>query len=414
MKGFYKSSSQTLLHKSSFLLSYQSQRYIRYLNAFHFTISSSINANTNNTNTSSIISDNKYQNHEKWKNIIKQKYFIREFHSGKFKDNNNNNDDNEKNDNKNHFLVRNLGAAGSALLIFSGKTKYIFAALKLTKLSTLSSMLLSSVAYGLVYGWSFGIGIVSLIFIHESGHALAMKYYGVKYSPMVFVPFLGAAVAMKSEPKSAYDEAMIALAGPVLGSIGAIICGYGGYVLNNELLYTLSYFGFMINLMNLIPIGSLDGGRIAGALSKWLLLAGLGIAGFSVYNGIINHPLWMLIFLAGGWTTFQRFYNPLDYTMYYAISSTQKFRIAFGYFGLIILLILALEYSRKKLKSPSQIVHEKQIKGENININEKYHDLFNATNYEENYNNNELEQFHKDEFFSSYNNNNNNNNKRNF
>lgn len=35
---------------------------------------------------------------------------------------------------------------------------------------------------------------------------------------MVFVPFLGAAVAMKSNPVSIYNDAKIALAGPYAGT----------------------------------------------------------------------------------------------------------------------------------------------------------------------------------------------------
>ena len=49
---------------------------------------------------------------------------------------------------------------------------------------------------------------------------------------------------------------------------------------DSQLLLALSDFGFMINLFNLMPLGSMDGGRIAGALSPWMNVAGLGIGRF--------------------------------------------------------------------------------------------------------------------------------------
>ena len=53
-----------------------------------------------------------------------------------------------------------------------------------------------------------------------------MKYLGIPFSPMVFIPFMGAAVAMRQRPKDAYEEALVAFGGPVLGSIGAL--GFAG------------------------------------------------------------------------------------------------------------------------------------------------------------------------------------------
>ena len=61
------------------------------------------------------------------------------------------------------------------------------------------------------------LGMVGLIFFHECGHAIVMHRYGVPFSPMVFIPFMGAVIAMQEAPKSAYEEGIIALGGPVLG-----------------------------------------------------------------------------------------------------------------------------------------------------------------------------------------------------
>ena len=55
----------------------------------------------------------------------------------------------------------------------------------------------------------------------------------------------------------------------------------------------------MLNLFNLLPIGSMDGGRIAGAISPYMQLAGLGAGGALIYAGVVHHPIFYLIMLAG-------------------------------------------------------------------------------------------------------------------
>ena len=116
-----------------------------------------------------------------------------------------------------------------------GKAKYILAAVKLAKFAPLASMLVSSFAYSFFYGWPFAVGMVGLIAVHESGHALAMRYYGVPFSPMVFIPFMGAVISMKDQPKNVLDEAVIALAGPLVGSAGAGLLAVTGAMTGSQL-----------------------------------------------------------------------------------------------------------------------------------------------------------------------------------
>ena len=86
-----------------------------------------------------------------------------------------------------------LLVAGAILLKF-GKVGLLL----LTKakfLTTSASMLVSVAAYALIWGWKFAAGFVGLLFIHEMGHYIQLRREGVKPSGMVFIPFLGAAVA---------------------------------------------------------------------------------------------------------------------------------------------------------------------------------------------------------------------------
>ena len=82
-------------------------------------------------------------------------------------------------------------------------------------------MLVSVGAYTLLWGWQFAALFVLLLFVHELGHAIWLRAEGVKAGLPIFVPFLGAVIAMKEMPRNAWVEAKVGLAGPILGSAGA-------------------------------------------------------------------------------------------------------------------------------------------------------------------------------------------------
>jgi hypothetical protein len=56
----------------------------------------------------------------------------------------------------------------------------------------------------------------------------------VPFSPMVFIPFVGAVIAQKEPSRSAWEDAVIALAGPGLGTLGAAAVGVAGYATNTQ------------------------------------------------------------------------------------------------------------------------------------------------------------------------------------
>src|SRR5918912_214511 len=116
-------------------------------------------------------------------------------------------------------LTAPLGAAALALLKLGAKLKALLLLLpKLKLLTTSGTMLVSVAAYSLIWGWAFAAGFVVLLFVHEMGHVLQLRREGIKASAPVFVPFLGAFVAMKQLAGNALAEARVGLAGPVLGS----------------------------------------------------------------------------------------------------------------------------------------------------------------------------------------------------
>ena len=153
-------------------------------------------------------------------------------------------------------IAQGVGMLGAASVLF-GKTKYLVAALKLTKFASLGSMLLSVGAYSMFFGLPYAAGMVGLIFVHEAGHAIVMHQRGIPFSPMVFLPFMGAVIATKQLPRDAWEDAVVGYGGPALGSLGAGAVAVAAHMTDSQLLYALADFGFMINLFNLLPIGSM-------------------------------------------------------------------------------------------------------------------------------------------------------------
>jgi len=142
------------------------------------------------------------------------------------------------------------------------------------KLGSLAKFGLLFVAFGgytLIWGWRFALGVVLLIFVHELGHYLEAAREGLDPSWPVFVPFLGAYV--KHTRGNPWQTARVAIAGPILGGVAALVCFAIGQAQNSDLLTALGYFGFVLNLINLIPVGILDGGSVWRS-TRWLWRGG--------------------------------------------------------------------------------------------------------------------------------------------
>lgn len=123
--------------------------------------------------------------------------------------------------------------------------------------------------YALIWGWRFAIGFVALILVHELGHYVEARRQGLHPALPVFVPFLGAYVALKNVPFDPWRNALVSLAGPVAGGLGSAAVFAVGEARDSRFLLALAYVGFFLNLINMIPVGFLDGGHV---LRAWQVL----------------------------------------------------------------------------------------------------------------------------------------------
>jgi Zn-dependent protease len=244
-------------------------------------------------------------------------------------------------------LLGRLVAPLVAIVAFFGKFKLVLIALTKVKfLVTSGSMLVSIVAYASIWGWRFGVGFVLLLLVHEYGHVIQLKREGVKdVSAPVFIPFLGALIWAKSLGGNAAAEARVGLAGPILGSIGALACVGLYAATGNELFQALAFTGFFLNLFNLLPVSPLDGGRAAAALSPWVWL--LGVFGMVVLVLTVPNPIIILIALVAIYETYRRFkqFRSGDEAVrkYYSIERRDRIVIGATYLVLIVALVVAMD-----------------------------------------------------------------------
>src|SRR5437660_12868182 len=79
-----------------------------------------------------------------------------------------------------------VGVIGVVILKFIGKIKFILPIL----LKTGGSMVLMVGVYASIWGWKWAAGFVMLLLLHECGHLLSAKKFGLSVSTLRFIHFI--------------------------------------------------------------------------------------------------------------------------------------------------------------------------------------------------------------------------------
>lgn len=169
---------------------------------------------------------------------------------------------------------------------------------------------------GAVDGVILVLLVFSIVVLHELGHALMARRFGIKTRDITLLP-IGGVASLERMPEDPRQELLVAIAGPlvnfVLAAILAVVAVLLGKPLTFEpavesipLITQLVWINLALGLFNLLPAFPMDGGRILRALLALRLsdiratriAAGLG-QGMALLLGIVGlfiNPV--LVFIA--------------------------------------------------------------------------------------------------------------------
>ncbi len=263
---------------------------------------------------------------------------------------------------------------GVLLAKFGAKLAFLVPILKFVvpALKTVGSMLIYIWVYTYRFGWQFAVGFALLILVHECGHLVAAKRFGLRVSAPIFIPFMGAHILLKQQPANAWVEAVIGIAGPLFGTMAAVVPYFLFVSTGDPFWGALAYTGFFINLFNLAPIGFLDGGRIVTALSPWLWIVGYAVMlSFTAWcwqresdwESFLSHNFLLLLILGLGLPRLFSLFRTRTESerRYYSIPTHQRWQMGAAYFGLLALLVLGMRISRVEAESEPMPVRTKTV-----------------------------------------------------
>jgi Zn-dependent protease len=128
----------------------------------------------------------------------------------------------------------------------------------------------------------FSLVIFGCVVLHELGHALAARRYGINTRDIILLP-IGGVARLEDIPKKPIEEFVIAIAGPLVNVAIAMVLGVGLWFLREEqldmvgdqnvafnywqnFLPAVFYLNVVLPIFNMIPAFPMDGGRVLRAL----------------------------------------------------------------------------------------------------------------------------------------------------
>lgn len=177
--------------------------------------------------------------------------------------------------------------------------------------------------YSRHYRWedvATGLGVTGLLFgfiiLHELGHTLTARHFGIRTRDIILLP-IGGVARMQRMPARPVQELLVAGAGPAINLVLALACflmlyARGGAAalpdppsVRGDVLAWLAWINLTLGLFNLLPAFPMDGGRVLRALLALRLdylratdiaaAIGRGFAATLVFVGLLDNPLLVLV-----------------------------------------------------------------------------------------------------------------------
>lgn len=118
-----------------------------------------------------------------------------------------------------------------------------------------------------VMGVVFLVGVFASVLLHEFGHALTARRFGIRTRRIVLWP-MGGVAQLEGDPRTPRQELLIALAGPAVNFVlaaGLFVITHVFSVGGLGLLHALMIANLTLGAFNLLPAFPMDGGRVLRA-----------------------------------------------------------------------------------------------------------------------------------------------------
>ncbi len=202
-----------------------------------------------------------------------------------------------------------IGALGALLLKFKWAALIILSKGKLLLLGLANLKTILSIAaflgvYWALYGWWFALGFVASIALHEMGHYITVRHYGLQAEAPVFIPGLGAYVKWQGSNVDPVVRARISLAGPLFGFFAAVSAFLLFRITGHGVWLAVAHTGAWLNLLNLIPVFIFDGASAMNALGRQERLATIAVS-LAAWV-LLQETLFLFVAIGAGYRLYKR------------------------------------------------------------------------------------------------------------
>ena len=179
------------------------------------------------------------------------------------------------------------------------------------------SYLICFAVYAMILDWKIALLLMVGVGFHECCHLWAARYCKLQTNGFYLIPFLGGVALITERYRKYSDQAITVLAGPMGGGLmAAVVAGLYLATGSTSVFWgAAAYWLTLLNLFNLFPLSSMDGGQVLGTIT-YSINDTLGLVVKAISNLVAIVVLWFfnpflvgLVVLFGGSEVYSEYKN---------------------------------------------------------------------------------------------------------